>query len=114
MTKLRHAPILCIASAMMDVLWHLAINCMLLPPPLLPPPKTQVVMAREDRWQDVLLWQPNLKEALYAISILVFGFNSSANTISIFSEVGDLLQCRHGLLAGASKFQVYAKSRLVT
>ena len=49
---------------------------------------SQVVMSRPQPWQTIMLWQPNLREALYAISILVFGFNSSANTISIFSEVG--------------------------
>lgn len=48
---------------------------------------TQTVLSRPDPWAGVLLWQPNLREALYAVSILVFGFNSSANTISIFSEV---------------------------
>lgn len=48
---------------------------------------SQVVLVRPNPWQDILLWQPNIREACYAISILVFGFNSSANTISIFSEL---------------------------
>ncbi|KAI8476075.1 MAG: AAAP aminoacid transporter 5 [Monoraphidium minutum] len=48
---------------------------------------SQIVLSREDPWAGVLLWQPDLRQALYAVSILVFGFNSSANTITIFSEL---------------------------
>ncbi|GBF99905.1 hypothetical protein Rsub_12813 [Raphidocelis subcapitata] len=48
---------------------------------------SQVVAARTNPWAGILLWQPDLRQALYSVSILVFGFNSSANAISIFSEL---------------------------
>ena len=48
----------------------------------------QAVAARSpDPWAGVALWQADPRRALYAVSILVFGFNSSANTVSIFSEL---------------------------
>jgi hypothetical protein len=56
------------------------------PPALLLPVKA--VAARPDHWAGVALWHTDVR-SLYAISIVVFGFNCHANVVSVFAELAD-------------------------
>ena len=46
----------------------------------------QTVLARPDPWENVSLFNVNIK-ALYALPIVVFGFNCHANVVSVFYEL---------------------------
>eukprot|EP00878_Enallax_costatus_P011109 GHUV01011602.1.p1 GENE.GHUV01011602.1~~GHUV01011602.1.p1 ORF type:complete len:461 (+),score=81.03 GHUV01011602.1:314-1696(+) len=46
----------------------------------------QTVLSRPDPWENVSLFNVNIK-ALYALPIVVFGFNCHANVVSVFYEL---------------------------
>lgn len=47
---------------------------------------TQVFRARPNPWGDIQLFGVDV-QALYAVSIVVFGFNCHANVVSVFAEM---------------------------
>jgi amino acid permease len=49
-------------------------------------PLLQAVAARDEHWADIKLFHFDI-QALYAISIVVFGFNCHANVVSVFYEL---------------------------
>jgi sodium-coupled neutral amino acid transporter 7/8 len=50
------------------------------------PALLQAVAARDEHWADIKLFHFDI-QALYAISIVVFGFNCHANVVSVFYEL---------------------------